>query len=290
MKHFFMEYGKIIVVGALTITGLMFTTPFAEAVTGSVANFTSGFSTKNDKGINKVKVGLPKPIIDGTNVILTDKDNSGSVSKGDTLTFSRSYLYSGDNTGPTQFLVLKSDGATAELLAKTSIENETKYNETSETIKDLSNSYIIKYEGTTLDTLLNETYYNTISENVKELIQPKEIIQYHWEEYGNTPSHDLANLSLNSQFTVFRRFGYVEPYFKNVYALDLQDIKDYIGGSSDARGTKLNTIFFGISSSFDETLWLRSAYRVIGSTGQLKKGRYNNLAKARPAFVISLYS
>ena len=46
MKHFFMEYGKIIVVGALTVTGLMFTTPFAEAVTGSVANFTTEMNNK----------------------------------------------------------------------------------------------------------------------------------------------------------------------------------------------------------------------------------------------------
>lgn len=46
MKHFFMEYGKIIVVGALTVTGLMFTTPFAEAVTGSVANFATGMNDK----------------------------------------------------------------------------------------------------------------------------------------------------------------------------------------------------------------------------------------------------
>lgn len=41
-----MEYGKIIVAGALTVTGLMFTTPFAEAVTGSVAGFTTGFEDK----------------------------------------------------------------------------------------------------------------------------------------------------------------------------------------------------------------------------------------------------
>ena len=58
MKHFFMEYGKIIVAGALSVLGLMFSTPFAEAVTGSVANFTTGFTRKNVENMDRVTIGL----------------------------------------------------------------------------------------------------------------------------------------------------------------------------------------------------------------------------------------
>lgn len=58
MKAFFMHYGMIIVTGALTVLGLMFSTPFAEAVTGSVANFTTGFTRKNVEGIDRVTIGL----------------------------------------------------------------------------------------------------------------------------------------------------------------------------------------------------------------------------------------
>ena len=118
MKAFFMEYGKLIVTGALTVTGLMFTTPFAEAVTGSVANFTSRFSEKNEESMELVTIGLEgsgggsTPVVDGTNITLsTDADGNGVVSKGDKITFATSYLYSGSNTGPTEFLVLNSNGS-----------------------------------------------------------------------------------------------------------------------------------------------------------------------------------
>lgn len=58
MKAFFTHYGMIIIAGALTILGLMFSTPFAEAVTGSIASFTTGFTKKNVENMDRVTIGL----------------------------------------------------------------------------------------------------------------------------------------------------------------------------------------------------------------------------------------
>lgn len=248
MKHFFMEYGKIIVVGALTVTGLMFTTPFAEAVTGSVANFATGMNDKYE----------PWELIDGDNVVLTDNDGDGVASKGDFLTFKASYLYSNGCSGPTKFLVLNSDGNTAELMAKTNYRSS-KFNETSVTTNDSAGNTVQKYEGSTLDTLLNETYYNILSNAIKDKIRSKEITQYAWILGSEYLSNEDAiyTSAFSNCITKYRQSGTIGTYNRKIYALDFMDVMYYLG--KNATEADVNNMFFGTNSRVSGYVWLRSA-------------------------------
>lgn len=283
MKHFFMEYGKIIVVGALTVTGLMFTTPFAEAVTGSVANFTTGINDKYE----------PWELIDGDNVVLTDNDGDGVASKGDFLTFKASYLYSEGNTGPTEFLVLNSDGSTAELLATTDY-HSANFIFPSVATTDSAGTNVQKYEGSTLDTLLNTAYFNSLSSNVQSKIKSKSITQNTWQRNG-TPA-DATVSALDGSTYKYKKTGTVGTYNRNVYVLDIQDVIDYLGNSTT--GAQVNKMFFNTETAQSEKYaWLRSAYfgvntiafRVVSSFGSpIGCSTASIHGSVNPAFTITL--
>ena len=300
MKHFFMEYGKIIIAGALTITGLMFSTPFAEAVTGSVANFTSRFSEKNEESMDRVTIGLDgsggssTPVVDGTNITLsTDVNSNGKVDKGDTLSFATSYLYSGSNTGPTEFLVLNTNGSDVELFAKTNLKTN---------VFSSSNN---TYESSALDTLLNTTYFNSLSDTVKGKIKSKSITQNTWSWQSNNTGDVASWYKYN--FTEADTSGSVYSVSKtatgsvlnrNVYALDVEDVVTYLGGNVNPQD--LNEMFFGTRSatlsSDSNIVWLHSAssgyapyaFRVYGDGGSLDYSTYSSTYGVRPAFTITL--
>ena len=290
MKAFFMEYGKLIVTGALTVTGLMFTTPFAEAVTGSVANFTSRFSEKNEESMELVTIGLEgsgggsTPVVDGTNITLsTDADGNGVVSKGDKITFATSYLYSGSNTGPTEFLVLNSNGSDVELFATTNYQNS-KFNSSANNT----------YENSEVDTLLNTTYYNSLSSNVQSKIKSKSITQNTWQyTYNGTPA-DVTVTRLDSSTYKYKKTGVVGTYDRKVYALDIQDVINYLGTSFT--GAQLNSMFFGTNERVNKYAWLRSAHSglptyaflVTGTYGYIGHSTCSGLDEVRPAFTITL--
>lgn len=293
MKDFFQEYGKLIIVGALVILVLMFSTPFGQAITTSIAGFTAGFAQKNNSSLEEVYIG-PRPIIDGTNVVLTDVDGDGVASKGDTITFAREYLYSGSNTGPTEFLVLKSDGSTAELMAKTNYQNS-KFNASSVTTTDSARNTVQKYEGGTLDALLNETYYNTLSDTIKGKIQSKSITQNSWYYTSSALADpDATIVALNGSTYKYKKNGTVGTYSRNVYALDVQDVVDYIG--TNGTGADLNNMFFGTPSTVTRYAWLRSAnssngdgaFGVSGGSGGVYYFGYGSTREVRPAFTIAL--
>lgn len=52
MKDFFSEYGWLIIAGAIIILVLMFTTPFGQAITQSIAKFVTDFAAKVNTGIS----------------------------------------------------------------------------------------------------------------------------------------------------------------------------------------------------------------------------------------------
>ena len=92
----------------------------------------------------------------------------------------------------------------------------------------------MKYEGSALDNLLNNSSYNTLSSDVKNIIQSKSITQYSWA-YGDVDSisnidlHILIESSLDPCDLLFEKVGTVGTYDRNVYALDIQDIVNYLG-------------------------------------------------------------
>lgn len=230
-------------------------------------------------------------LIDGTNVTLNDVDGNGTVSKGDKITFAASYLYAdAGSSSPTEFLVLNSDGSTAELMATTNYQNSA-FNSSSVTTTDSAGNTVQQYEGSTLDTLLNSTYYNSLSSTVKGKIQAKAITQNSWNSGSGS---DLTITDFNSKNISYGKIDTVATYDRNVYALDIQDIVDYLGTS--ITGAQMNKMFFGAEESVDQYVWLRSAnstnddfaFFVHGGYGYARSSRYSAPLEARPAFTISL--
>ena len=140
-----------------------------------------------------------------------------------------------------------------------------------------------KYEGSTLDTYLNITWYNTLSTEVKNAIVPENVVQYCYKFYGqpdtpNTPTYtyqyqyNWSNLDYDNADNV----GNVVVGNRNVFALDLKDIFDYMGKvciTSD----ELMTMFWNSTTKVSKYPWLRSSYAdssnnvwsVTGSNGSL---------------------
>ena len=145
-----------------------------------------------------------------------------------------------------------------------------KYNETS-TTTDFNGITAQKYEGSTLDTYLNTTWYNTLSSEAKNAIVPENVVQYCYKYYDepNTPNTPTYTYQYqydwsNSDYENANNVGNVVVGNRNVFALDLKDIFDYMGKvciTSD----ELMTMFWNSTTKVSKYLWLRSS-RVGGST------------------------
>ena len=142
-----------------------------------------------------------------------------------------------------------------------------KYNETSATT-NFNGTTAQKYEGSTLDTYLNTTWYNTLSSEAKNAIVPENVVQYCYKYYDkpdtpNTPTYTYQyqyNWS-NSDYENADNVGNVVVGNRNVFALDLKDIFDYIGKvciTSD----ELMTMFWNSTTKVFKYIWLRSSYAV----------------------------
>lgn len=140
-----------------------------------------------------------------------------------------------------------------------------KYNGTS-TTTNFNGITAQKYEGSTLDTYLNTTWYNKLSSEAKNAIVPEKVVQYCYKFYGkpdtpNTPTYTYQyqyNWS-NSNYNNADNVGNVVVGNRNVFALDLKDIFDYIGKvciTSD----ELMTMFWNSTTKVSKYPWLRSSY------------------------------
>lgn len=278
MKSFFMHYGMIIVAGSLTVLGLMFSTPFAEAVTGSVANFTTGFTKKNVENIDRVTIGLGNGGAGGSEGSGGSGGSTVSVVKGQIVTMSDLGLTdvdaNADSTADT-FRVLSVDGTNIKLLAMDSYKSV--YFNTAGTNT---------YAGSTLDTEMTN-YYNALPVDVKTAIVAQNIVQSIYLR-----SYPISTTNRTGQNDVGERY---------VYALDVDDVISYLGDSYTASPCiALNQMFFGDDAgekAFD-SVWLRSAYAgtatkvfdVYGFGGDVSVDSvcYDGYFEVRPAFVLDL--
>lgn len=157
-----------------------------------------------------------------------------------------------------------------------------KYNETS-TTTTFGSTTAQKYEGSILDIYLNTTWYNTLSSEAKNAIVPENVVQYCYKYYDepNTPNTPTYTYQYQyngnkSDYENADNVGNVVVGNRNVFALDLKDIFDYIGKvciTSD----ELMTMFWNSTTKVSKYLWLRSsrasssasAWTAIGYTGNL---------------------
>lgn len=176
-----------------------------------------------------------------------------------------------------------------------------KYNETS-TTTTFSSTTAQKYEGSTLDTYLNTTWYNTLSNEAKNAIVPENVVQYCYKynnepDTPNTPTYTYQyqyNWS-NTDYENADNIGNVVVGNRNVFALDLKDIFDYMGKvciTSD----ELITMFWNSTTKVSKYPWLRSsvannsdgAWRVRGSYGTLGSSNATYSSVVRPALNLDL--
>ena len=176
-----------------------------------------------------------------------------------------------------------------------------KYNRTSTTTK-FNGTTAQKYEGSTLDMYLNTTWYNTLSSEAKNAIVPENVVQYCYKYYGepntpNTPTYTYQYQSgqNNSDYKNADNVGNVVVGNRNVFALDLKDIFDYIGKvciTSD----ELMTMFWNSTTQVSKYLWLRSSYAdnsnlpwyVYGDYGVFAGDGMGNSHIIRPALNLNL--
>ena len=176
-----------------------------------------------------------------------------------------------------------------------------KYNETS-TTTTFGSTTAQKYEGSTLDTYLNTTWYNTLNNTAKAAIVQENVIQYCYKYYNkpntpNTPTYTYQyqyNWS-DSDYDNVNNVGNVVVGNRNVFALDLKDIFNYIGKvciTSD----ELMTMFWNSTTTVSKYLWLRSSYAdysssawsVIGYNGFLIDYYVRDSIVVRPALNLDM--
>lgn len=176
-----------------------------------------------------------------------------------------------------------------------------KYNETN-TTTTFGSTTAQKYEDSTLDTYLNTTWYNTLSSEAKNAIVPENVVQYCYKYYDepNTPNTPTYTYQYqynwyDSDYENADNVGNVVVGNRNVFALDLKDIFDYIGKvciTSD----ELMTMFWNSTTKVSKYPWLRSsiagdsidAWDLIGDNGSLYFNDATISSVVRPALNLDM--
>lgn len=205
-----------------------------------------------------------------------------------------------------QYRVLNVNDTIAEVLAMYDASTSQKFNATSKTVAFSGGATGQKYQGSDLDTYLNETFFATLSATMQAAIVPKAINQDMWYYSSSVPSSgDYYHITYGSSNLYYfdtqngTAYGTAEVGSRNVYALSVKDVIDYLGVSAggDFADTDIWQMFWNRSTRISEYIWLRSAYRnnsfyafcVSGFFGNLFYSRYDDRdCSARPAFQIDL--
>lgn len=175
------------------------------------------------------------------------------------------------------------------------------YNSTS-TTTTFGSTTTQKYDGSTLDTYLNTTWYNTLSIETKNAIVPENVVQYCYKYYNepntpNTPTYTYQyqyNWS-DSGYDNVDNVGSVTVGKRNVFALDLKDIFDYIGKVC-ITSNELMIMFWNSTTGVSKHSWLRSSvadksncvWTVNGYNGNLLNRNVVNSYVMRPALNLDL--
>lgn len=172
------------------------------------------------------------------------------------------------------------------------------YNSTS-TTTTFGSTTAQKYKGSTLDIYLNTTWYNTLSTEAKGAIVPENVVQYCYKYHDkpntpNTPTYTYQyqyNWS-NTDYENADNIGNVVVGNRNVFALDLKDIFDYIGKVC-VTSDELMIMFWNSTTKVSKYPWLRSsiaggAWRVRGSYGTLGSSNATYSSVVRPVLNLDL--
>lgn len=159
-----------------------------------------------------------------------------------------------------------------------------------------------KYKNSTLDMYLNTTWYNTLSSEAKNAIVPENVVQYCYKYYDKPSTPDTPTYTYqyqynwsNSEYDNADSVGNVVVGNRDVFALDLKDIFDYIDKAC-ITSDELMTMFWNSTTKVSKYLWLRSsfangsasAWRVNGKYGSLGYGGVTGSNVVRPALNLDM--
>ena len=182
------------------------------------------------------------------------------------------------------------------------------YNSTSTTTA-MGSLTVQKYEGSTLDTYLNTTWYNTLTSATKAAIVPENVVcdAWYWDSTGDPDYTGTSGSSVpgTSNYTISKYAGgTLNIGNRNVFALGVQDVIDYLNDSSVQvdttailRNVNIWKMFWNDEVSHSgKYLWLRSsfaglsdrAWGVSGGDGYLSRSRVSNPYVVRPALNLNL--
>ena len=212
-----------------------------------------------------------------------------------------------DGNGAKQYRVLSMNGNVCKVMAMyDTLTNAWDENYSTTTMGTLS---VAKYEGSTIDTYLNTTLYNTLTSTAKAAIVPENVVCDAWY-WGNAGDPDYTGTYGNSvpgtnNYTISKYSGgTLNIGERNVFALGVQDVIDYLNDSSVQvdtsailRNVNIWKMFWNDEvSHFDKYLWLRSssadysnfAWFVFGDSGYLSSDYVDYSYVVRPALNLNL--
>ena len=212
-----------------------------------------------------------------------------------------------DGQGAKQYRVLSMDGDVAKVAAMyDTLTSAWDANYSTTTMGTLT---VAKYEGSTIDTYLNTTWYNTLTSATKAAIVPENVVCDAWY-LDNTGDPDYTGtygtaVPGTKNYTISKYAGdTLNIGNRNVFALGVQDVIDYLNDSSVQvdtsailRNVNIWKMFWNDEVSHsDKYLWLRSsgagnsrnAWIVSGNRGRLGSNRVNSSYVVRPALNLNL--
>ena len=204
-----------------------------------------------------------------------------------------------------QYRVLNTNGAVAEVLAMYDASTSQVFNATSKTVVFSGGKTGQQYHGSDLDTYLNETFFATLSATMQAAIVPKAINQDMWGYGSSAPSSGTyyhQTYGSNNRYYYDNAsgvsYGTAEVGSRNVYALSIHEVIDYLGVSAngDFANTDIWQMFWNNNSRQSGYLWLRSAFvsdssfvfAVEGVSGNFNINVCREKCRVRPAFQIDL--
>lgn len=213
-----------------------------------------------------------------------------------------------DGNGEKQYRVLKCNGNVAQVMAMYD-DLKSAYNSTN-TTTTMGTLTVQKYEGSTLDTYLNTTWYNTLADNVKAAIVPESVVCDAWY-WGNSGDPDYTGtygtaVPGTSNYTISKYAGgTLNIGERNVFALSIQDVIDYLNDSSVQvdttailRNVNIWKMFWNVETQPTSITypWLRSsgaggssgAWLVYSRNGSLDAYSVRNSNGVRPALNLNL--
>ena len=206
-----------------------------------------------------------------------------------------------------QYRVIKCNGNVAQVMAMyDTLTSAWDANYSTTTMGTLT---VAKYEGSTIDTYLNTTWYNTLTSATKAAIVPENVVcdAWYWNSTGDPDYTGTYGTAVpgTSNYTISKYAGgTLNIGNRNVFALGVQDVIDYLNDSSVQvdttailRNVNIWKMFWNDEVSHSgKYLWLRSSaaydssyvWRVLGGSGYLRSSGVSGSYVVRPALNLDM--